>query len=279
MTSAAKRLLVNADDLGWSRSVNDGIIEAHRDGIVTSTSVLAAGSAFEHAVESLASSPDLSVGVHLNIYRGVPVLPASRVATLLGPDGSFPGNWRITIRRLATGSIDLAQVEAEFSAAVERVMEAGITPRHLDSEKHLHHWPPVFDCVCRVARRYDIPRVRVVREPFAPSMIPMGLSALGQRNARVARSFGLSVAEATVGVTRAPISAKDLREILGTVPKGAGDVEFVCHPGRIDAEFMALQAKVSNRLVESRELELAALTGPEARESVRAAGCTLCSSF
>lgn len=279
MTAPIKRLLVNADDLGWSRSVNRGIIEAHRDGIVTSTSLLAAGRAFDHAVESLAGSPDLSVGVHLNIYRGTPVLPADRVSTLLGPDGSFPGSWRVTVRRLATGAIDLAQVEAEFSAAVERVLDAGITPKHLDSEKHLHHWPSVFEVVCRVARRYDIPRVRVVREPFAPRAIPVALSVLGRRDARVARTYGRTIAQATVGVTNAPLSAEGLRAILDTVPHGITNVEFVCHPGHVDAEFMELQGTVTNRLVESRELELAALTGASARAAVREAGFELCPGF
>ncbi len=279
MSPTTKRLLVNADDFGWSRSVNAGIVEAHADGVVTSTSVLAAGSAFDHAVESLAAAPDLSVGVHLNIYRGAPVLPADRVDTLLGEDGSFPGDWHVTVRKLATGAIDIDQVEAEFSAAVERVIEAGIKPQHLDSEKHLHHWPSVFDAACRVATRYGIPRVRIVREPASLSAIPMGLSALGRRNVRVARSFGLSFADATVGVTSAPCSTDDLRRILGTMPRGATDIEFVCHPGRIDAEFMQLQRTISNRLVESREQELATLTSAEARGLIAAAGCELCSAF
>lgn len=268
------RLLVNADDLAWSRSVNAGIVEAYQGGIVTSTSLLAAGHAFDDAIRLLAENPGLTVGVHLNIYRGEPVLPPDAVSTLLGDDGRFPGDWKVTARRLALDEIDLAQVEAEFSAAVEKVIAAGVRPAHLDSEKHLHQWPSIFDVVCRVAVRYEIPRVRVVREPFTTKAIPAALSLLGLRNAAHARAMGLSVADATIGVTESPIDRDTLARLLAGAR--AANVEFVCHPGHVDEEFLAMQASITNKMVESREAELATMCGADAKRSVADAGCELC---
>src|SRR5437588_11017499 len=86
---AMKRLIVNADDFGLTESVNRGIVAAHRDGILTSTSLLANGLAFDQAIASSRRLPHLSVGVHLNISGGTPVLPAGRIPRLLNHRGQL----------------------------------------------------------------------------------------------------------------------------------------------------------------------------------------------
>src|SRR5438874_7595839 len=84
-----RNLIVNADDLGWTEGVNRGIAEAHRNGIVTSTSLLANGVAFASGVELARSTPGLGVGVHLNLSDGEPTAPRELVATLLNDEGEF----------------------------------------------------------------------------------------------------------------------------------------------------------------------------------------------
>lgn len=268
-------LVVNADDFGWSRSVNLGIIETHECGIVTRASVLATGAAFEHAAELARATPSLRVGVHLNFYRGRTILDPERVPSLLGEDGRLPGSWQTIARRLLFGSLDLAELEAELRAQIERVRAAGIEPDHLDSEKHLHLWPSAFDLVCRLAQETGIPEVRVVREPFTLHPVPLGLGALAGRNAAEARRRGLIVSDATIGVTEAPTDIDALVRLLRSARSGR--VEFVVHPGRVDDEFLALQTTIANRLVYSREEELAVLTDPAARAAVESAGCLLVS--
>src|SRR5256885_1605152 len=86
-----KNLIVNADDLGWTEGVNRGIAEAHRNGIVTSSSLLANGAAFASAVELARSTPGLGVGVHLNLSDGEPVAPRELVPTLLNEKDEFAG--------------------------------------------------------------------------------------------------------------------------------------------------------------------------------------------
>lgn len=273
MTPPRRELVVNADDFGWSRSVNAGIVESHVDGIVTSASLIAPGAAFEDAVTLAAATPTLDVGVHLSFYRGDPVLPPDRVEALVGEDGRFLGSWKRIVGRLVAGTFDLGQLEDELRAQIARVQNAGITPTHLDGEKHLHLWPSVFDVVCRLASETGVGEVRVVREPWSLRAIPAGLRALSIRDARTAARTGLEVPDATIGVTRYADSVDALARILRGAR--APRVEYVAHPGRIDAEFMELQRSVANRLVDSREQELAVLTDPEARRLVRAAGYEL----
>ncbi|MDO8964434.1 MAG: ChbG/HpnK family deacetylase [Coriobacteriia bacterium] len=271
--TGSRQLTVNADDFGWSRSVNRGIVEAHTDGIVTRTSVLATGAAFDDAAELAMATPSLGIGVHLNIYRGGTILPPERLPSLVGADGRLLGSWKEIVVRLATGRFDLRQVEDELRAQIRFVKAAGLEPQHLDSEKHLHLWPGVFDVVCRLAVESGIPEVRTVREPPSVRPIPVGLGALSARDATVVRAHGLLTADATIGVTRAPLDAAALDRILRTAR--GGSVEFVVHPGHVDDEFMQLQETVANRLVCSREDELAALTGPDAHAAVERAGFRL----
>lgn len=94
------RLIVNADDFGWSRSITDGILCAHREGIVTDTSLLANQPASEYGISQLPSVPRLGVGIHLNLCSGAPVLPAEQVPSLVGADGNFHSAPEM-LRRLA----------------------------------------------------------------------------------------------------------------------------------------------------------------------------------
>jgi predicted glycoside hydrolase/deacetylase ChbG (UPF0249 family) len=266
-------LTVNADDFAWSKSVNSGIIETHRDGIVTSTSILAAGSAFQHAVELALDTPTLAVGMHLNIFRGFTVLPASEVPTLCDDDGRLLGSWKSVVSRLATGRMDEAQIEAELRAQIEKVVAAGISPAHFDSEKHLHLWPSVFRIVCRLAREFGVNRVRVVREPRGWQAIPQALALLSASDARYARELGIVTSDATIGVAESPVDVAALERLLAH-PEGR-DVELVVHPGHLDEEFWELQATIANRLTDSREKELEVLVSPQAKALVERYGFTL----
>lgn len=269
-----RELVVTADDFGWSRSVNRGILESHLTGIVTRTSIMAAGAAFEDAAELALSTPTLGIGVHLNLYRGRTMLAREHVNTLVdGPESTFFGDWRTIVRRLTTRRIDLSQVEEEFRAQIQHVCSAGLNPLHMDSDKHLHLWPSLFDVVCRLALEFGIPQVRVVREPLRMDLIPAGLSVLSRRDARVAEGLGLIVPTGTIGVSMAPINFRALEGLLRAARGQC--VEFVVHPGYVDAEFMELQSALPNRLVEIREAELEVLATQEARDAVAHAGFTL----
>jgi predicted glycoside hydrolase/deacetylase ChbG (UPF0249 family) len=166
---AVRELIVNADELGLTEGVNHGIVKVHRQGIVTSTTMVAnvvtEDLAFDHAVALARAMPTLAIGVHLNVTYGHPVLPEVRVFSLVDEDGLFYRRNRF-IQRIAAGQIELVQVEDEFRAQIDRVIEAGILPSHLDSHESIHMYPALFPIVAGLAREYRLP-VRLQDEPMA----------------------------------------------------------------------------------------------------------------
>src|SRR5437879_534779 len=159
-----KRLIVNADDFGLTESVNRGIIVAHREGILTSASLLANGLAFDDAIASSRRFPDLSVGVHLNISGGAPVSPASRISSLLNELGQLHLTPLHMWIRILTGQINLEDIRSEFRAQILKVFDAGLTPTHLDGHLHVHVLPQIAPIMIALAHEFRIRQARCPAE-------------------------------------------------------------------------------------------------------------------
>src|SRR5262249_47753778 len=148
-----RELIVNADDFGLTRQVSRGIIDAHCEGIVTSTTLLANGGAFEAALSMSRRAPRLGIGVHLNLSEGVPVSPPATIPSLVDPRGRL----HLTPGRLWAGvlrcKVSLSDVERELRAQIEKVLRAGIAPTHFDGHKHVHALPCFSDIVIRLAQQ------------------------------------------------------------------------------------------------------------------------------
>jgi predicted glycoside hydrolase/deacetylase ChbG (UPF0249 family) len=162
---ATRELIVNADELGLTEGVNHGIVKVHSQGIVTSTTMVANEHAFEHAVELAQTVPSLAIGVHLNITHGSPVLPEVRVFSLVDEEGLFYRRNRF-LQRMVAGRIDLVHVEDEFRAQIEKVLDSGIQPSHLDSHESIHMYPSLFRVTASLAREFRLP-VRLQDEPMS----------------------------------------------------------------------------------------------------------------
>ena len=189
-----KRLVINADDFGFSDGVNMAVKEGCEKGVILSASIMATGDKFEEAVKIAKENPGLGVVVHLNIYRGTPLLERGKVKSLVGEDRKFFGKIQRIAPRLLFGKIKLMEVEKEWRAQIEKVIGAGIKPTHLDSDKHLHLWPSLFEVAARLAKEYDIKFIRLVREPFSWNPLAIALNLLSGYNARVALKYGLETA-------------------------------------------------------------------------------------
>jgi chitin disaccharide deacetylase len=148
-------LIVNADDLGISSSVNRAIFEGHDHGVITSASLMATGAAFDEAVLGAKARPGLGVGVHLVLHDEKPILPPERIPDLVGADGRLKPLGSV-VRSLILGRIPVAQAEAEYAAQIERVIAAGIRPTHFDSHCHLHAFPALGRVVHALGKRYGI---------------------------------------------------------------------------------------------------------------------------
>jgi len=220
-----KFLIPNADDFGFTRDVNAGIVEAHQRGILTATTLMATGAAFDHAVELARANPQLDIGVHL----------------VLVDSAGFPP----TLARLVW-SLGSIRIYDELVRQVRRVVDAGLQPTHLDTHKHTHLLPPVFNAVVRIAEEFHIPWVRRRFGPFR---------LLGNRRTRSTDHFTGFLATGRYG-------AAQLAQLIRDLPEGT--TEFMCHPGFCTGELRAART----RLKESRRRELDALTSSEVRAAL-----------
>ena len=281
-----KRLVVNADDFGMTGSINEGILEAHRRGIVTSATLLANGAAFDSAVSLAKATPRLGVGVHLNLTQGAPVADPAGVASLLDSRGQFARLPAALLRGLASGKVRLDEVERELAAQIEKVRAAGIAITHLDGHKHVHMLPRVFPVVLRLAQRFGIAGVRRASEKRGGMWRLLGRSrsaevvkqsvksrvlSLMTRNSRtLLRQAGLHFPMHFFGILHTGfLDREGLAELLHRIPQGTS--ELMCHPGVADR---GMDAKLT-RLRAERQRELDALTRPETLELVSRLGIEL----
>jgi predicted glycoside hydrolase/deacetylase ChbG (UPF0249 family) len=250
-----RRLIVNADDFGFTRDVNEGIALAFRQGILRSTTLMANGAAFEHAVETAQAHPGLDVGCHLTLVGGQSVadpgrlLPGSVARLLLASRGAWPRS----------------AIEEECCAQMEKILAAGISVSHVDAHKHTHLFPAVLDSVTRAAQRYGVTWVRrpfdvpltaaAARSRWRRRLTSRLLAGLAARFDRKLAAAGLRTTDAFAGFQLTGLyRAEQLAALIRALPEGVS--EFMCHPGLCGDELRAART----RLKQSREEELAALT-------------------
>jgi predicted glycoside hydrolase/deacetylase ChbG (UPF0249 family) len=160
-----KRLIVNADDLGYSDEVVRGIVDLHRAGLISSTSCMTNMPAWPLAAAYLREHPDLGAGVHLVFNDGCPVLPVHKVPALVGKDGHFLNDQQI-LRSVRRGTT--AQLCAEFRAQIERfISDVGRPPDHLDNHCAVSYVrPDRFKVTMELAQEYGLP----IRAPFGDDL-------------------------------------------------------------------------------------------------------------
>lgn len=285
-----RRLIVNADDFGFTAGVNRGIAEAHTRGIVTSTTLMASGPAFDDAIRLAKQTPQLDLGCHLVLIDGEPVLDAARLPTITSRNSGsarFNDGLKSFAARALTNRFNPAEIEAETSAQIRKIQSAGISVSHIDSHKHTHLFPAVLRPVLSAALACG---VRAVRNPFGPrkpltSAELLARPSLWTRYAEVrilgalagkfrdaAKRQGMITPNGTLGVVvTGALDERLFRAVAAMIPEGTW--EFVCHPGYNDADLQ----QANTRLRESRETELRVLTMPEARQLLEAEGIALIS--
>ena len=250
-----KSLLVNADDFGFTRDVNAGIIEAHTGGILTATTLMANGEAFDDAVRLSREHPSLDIGVHCVLIGGRSLLNGHEYPTNIKEFLSA-----MTFRRL--------DPYAELRVQVRKIRDAGIPLSHMDSHKHTHLHPKVLDAIARLSEEFQIPWIRRPFDfPLSGAGMPLSKRVLGRTFAVVRPRFrsvlerhGCRMTDHFAGFAlTGRFRAAELTGLLASLPEGT--TEFMCHPGHCTEELRC----ASTRLKESRQRELEALTAPEVR--------------
>lgn len=160
-----KQLIINADDFGIHPAVNEAVRKAATEGILTSTSLMAGGDAFDEAFEMARSMPSLGIGIHLTLVVGIkPVLPPSEVPSLTWDNGVFCHDYGKLIVRDLEGKISLSEVYAEWDAQIQKIMNTGLPVTHMDGHQHMHMWPHFYPIARDLAKKYHISCMRVPDE-------------------------------------------------------------------------------------------------------------------
>jgi chitin disaccharide deacetylase len=269
---AGRLLIVNADDYGLTPAVSRAILRSHRDGIVTSTSVLALAPGFEPSVATLRDTGGIGVGAHLAaVGEDPPLLTAREVPSLVDGRGRLASSWRVFLPRMAAGRIDPDDLRREFTAQIDRITGAGLKPGHVDTHQHLHLWPAVGEVVLDVAEAAGITAMRIIRSA-ARSPVGVTVRRLGRRLEGRAAARGVRFPATASGLDEAGTLDRPRleRAIDRLAAAGAASAELATHPGeggdpdlrRYDWGYVWAE-------------ELAGLTDPAVRRRVEAAGFRL----
>jgi hopanoid biosynthesis associated protein HpnK len=271
-----KHLILTADDFGLSESVNDGIERAHREGILTSASLMVAAPAAADAVARARRLPDLHVGLHLVVIEGPAVLPPSDIPGLVDAGGRFPSDqfglgvkyfFRPEIRR---------QLAAEIRAQFAAFAATGLRLDHANAHKHMHMHPTVGRMLVEIGREFGLRAMRVPAEPPAvmarcgvpPSLGARAMHAWSGLLRRRARRAGLLANDAAFGIAwSGHMTAERLLRLAPHVPEGLSEIYF--HPAqRRDETVTSLMPDYEH------EAELAALLDADVRAALDRAGAT-----
>jgi chitin disaccharide deacetylase len=246
-----KRLVINADDFGFTHDVNAGIIHAHRHGVLTATTLMANGDAFDDAVRLARETPSLDIGCHLALIQG-----GSLVTGRPLPDTASQFLVALSRRQI--------DVYEELHAQVKKILAAGLRPTHLDSHKHTHALPSVFRVVVRIAHEFGIPYVRLPLDATLPlARVPLDFAR--RRYLQWTQGYKVCMTDHFLGFRlTGTLSERSFAAAICSLREGL--TEFMCHPGFLGP---ALQ-RARTRLKESRLRELEALTSPRIRQVIAA---------
>jgi len=277
-----RRLIINADDFGLTSGVNRGILESHQSGVVTSSTLMACGAQFQEGVALALQVPRLSVGCHVVLVDGAPVLSVEQLSSLAS--AGSPPRFRESLigfaGRAAAGRLDQEQIEQEVTAQIQKLQAAGIDVSHLDSHKHTHMFPVVLRGMLRAAQNCG---VRAIRNPFEPLVFAKVGGWKRQFQLRILQryraTFRNELADAAmvtpdgcIGIAvTGGLTLAAFQGLIENFPEGTW--ELVSHPGYIDEDL----DEIKTRLRASREKELAILTSAAAKESLRRAQIELIS--
>ena len=265
-------LVVTADELGLSSRRNQGIVNAHCKGIVTSASLLPYGPAFREAVKVAKALPNLDIGVHLNLSEGEPLVLGHK--SLVGPDGKFLGRQEAR-RRARESQFDLREIEREVEAQIETVKAAGVKITHLNSVDHMHIRGNLAHSIAIVAKKHGLRCFRCPADKVRPpsfKLDPERLAAVQEYHQSALNAVGVYGAqrmrstENFGGAALTGFLTPDLLlETIRSLPEGL--TELMVHPGIRSAE--------SGFEGPDREREVEALTDPRLKPLLKELGIGL----
>jgi hopanoid biosynthesis associated protein HpnK len=281
--ASGSTLVVTADDFGATSGVNEAVLRAHREGILTGASLMVRGDAAVEAVRAAREAPALGVGLHLVLAQGMPAAPVSEIRSLVTRTGRFPEQpvlagfrhaWAWCRRR---GRAELAR---EIEAQLATFAASGLPLGHVDGHLNMHLHPMVLPTLVALAPRYGIRAMRLTHDDlgFALAHDPrhqlrkrtesLVFRALAAHAAPRLRAAGILAPARVFGLHAT--GHVDEAYLLALIPRlGPGVSELYCHP--------ATAHPGAGQDGYDHQGELAALTSPRVRAALSAAGVRLAS--
>jgi len=276
-------LIINGDDFGYSEAVNRAIVLAHREGVLTSCSLMVNERAAPHAVELARSNPSLAVGLHLALVQGRAALPHAEIPHITDPNGNFTTSpFRAGVHYYFSPAAR-RELRREMRAQFERFTSTGLRFSHVDGHAHLHQHPVIFDELIKLCEEFDVRRVRVVKGEVRlslkldrknlPGKLILGTvyNLLGRSAERRLRGRGFAQPQKVYGLLQSGDMNEDyllgLIRLIGRPHKfDAASGEIYAHPLAFDAD------EASKRENPGGERELKALISARVRSAIETAG-------
>ena len=267
----ARYLIVNGDDFGLSPQVNAGILHAHRQGILTNTSLMVTAPAWEAAVELARSKHSLGVGLHVTLVQGRAVLSKQHLRAIIDSEGNFGHDPTRAGLQYYFSRRAREEVRAECRAQLERFLETGLALSHIDGHLNIHMHPVVMDTLLALAQEYPIPAIRLTREDLTTSLAldprhslrkrweSFVFTSLARTTEKGLRRTGIPYPDHLFGLHQS--GALNEAYLLGLLPRlQAGVTELYCHPSFLPCPEVERWTPRYRR-----DVELAALTSPAVR--------------
>ncbi|PYJ99379.1 MAG: hypothetical protein DME23_09710 [Verrucomicrobia bacterium] len=268
-TKAVRRLIVNADDFGRSRSINEAVVRTHREGILTTASLMVNGAASDEAVELARQNPRLGIGLHVSLICGTATLKPAEIPGLVDDDGNFGNNPVAAGVRYFFRQDLRPQMEREVQAQFEKFRATGLKLDHVNGHLHFHMHPTVFAILMRRAREWAITHFRLTRDFFWLNLrLASGqfcyrashallFRLLAPKARRVLRQFNIKHTSAVFGLLQnARVDENYVARLIPQLPPG--DSELYSHPSldEFKREFDALISRRVRSLVQEHDVTL-----------------------
>jgi chitin disaccharide deacetylase len=278
--------VINGDDFGFSSGVNRAIIKAHTEGVLTSTSLMVTGIAFEEAVALAKAHPSLGVGLHLVLVCGSAVLPTQKVPHLVDRRGFFSNNPAWAGLRYQFSAAARRELRWEIRAQLERFRQTGLSMTHVDGHLHLHSHPVVLNILIELAAEFDI---RVIRLPFEELHLTLNVdrthrlsktlgwwifSQLRRHGERRLRRANIQFAQRVYGLLQSgQMTETYLAKLIPQIQ--ANQIEIYSHPAYSGCETLTIPGEPENGPTGAGEKELEALLSDKVKSALSAQGFVL----
>jgi chitin disaccharide deacetylase len=268
-SSTIRRLIVNADDFGLSHSVNEAVIRAHREGILTSASLMVNEAGFEEGVRLAKENPKLGVGLHLSLLHGHSALPPEKIPGLVNARGEFSNSPVGAGMKYFFDDGLREPLQAEIRAQFERFRSTGLPLDHVNGHLHLHLHPTIFKILMDEVETFGIRHFRLTRDCLARS----------RRMSRGYHFYRLSHAaifECLSNNVRGPLKQRNIRHAqitFGLLQDGRVDEEYIL---KLLPELPEGDSELySHPSLNKFKHEFDALISPRVREQIQKLGIQL----